>query len=121
MSNQADLLDRLGATALECRALLREMHEAEKDFRQAMSEIRQLTASLRQSVEDRSIVGPVVESWNKQLVQYQKEVTDRLDRWMQSVTTVVVDQFHEALSPFLSHAELLKLSAVARMPREFPV
>lgn len=47
----ADLLDKLGAVALECRALIREMHEAQRDLRQTIKEAHEAHAALHGAAE----------------------------------------------------------------------
>lgn len=46
-----DLIDRLGQTAQECRALIREMHETEKSLRLAIREAREARKELQAAVE----------------------------------------------------------------------
>lgn len=48
-----DLIDRLGAAAMECRELIREAHAATKDLRQAIKDAEQAVSNL---------AGPLIEA-----------------------------------------------------------
>ena len=52
MSDVDDLVNRLGQTALECRALIREMHEAQQDLKQTIRDAEEAKTRLDKYLTD---------------------------------------------------------------------
>ena len=75
MTDTSDLINRLGQTALECRALIRKMHEAQQDLKQTIRDAEEARVRLDKYLTD-GIEKSVVEQINRLGEHTQNAIDD---------------------------------------------
>jgi hypothetical protein len=86
-----DLIDRLAAAAVECKALLAEVHGATKDLRAAIAEGREAKVRFEQEFKDW-----IVEKWSSlEAIDLMAKIKESYQHWID--LTADVDETMDSL------------------------
>lgn len=111
MSDINNLIDRLGATALDCRKLIREMHEAEQSLKQTIKDARAAKDDI-----DKYLTKGIEESVRRTI----NELGEHTQKAMHKTSEKIVREFDKLAKPL--HAAIddihAHLEQVAKQVRE---
>ena len=102
------LIDRLGATALECRALLREMHEMQQSLAKDIKGARQVMVELRETVTEQASkeVRDVLDAQaTLHLGNMRQEIDDSINLKAKQINAA----FDVMVKPYMASLELLRV------------
>lgn len=112
MSSTETLIDRLGKTAMDCRGLVREMHEAEQSLKAATRDARTVIEELQEAV-DRAVSTNIDALVHK----YIDELGEHTKTAMAKTSQKIMAEFERLAAPLMAALDEIKVVVDAKQRR----
>lgn len=109
MSDTANLIDRLGQTAMECRQLIRAMHEADQTLRTTVKDARTVIEELKEAADK-----AVDEDIDAIVHKYVDELGDHTRKAMSDTSRKIIAEFDRLAKPLMGALDEIKVVVNAK-------